>query len=598
MLNPAVIPSLFLIWLFRIGFFVSIEALAAPLLPILPTIAAGLVSAAAGSWLLCSQLLPGQPAPLSPEARFRLRLAGVILISLALRFLFAGSFELLKEEAYYWAYAQHLDIGYLDHPPMVAVLIKLATLLLGDLELAVRIGAIFCWLLAVYFAWRYGAEVGGQNQDVGLQAAAIMSVIPGFFTFGLFMTPDAPLIACWAATIFFLRRALVDLDNKSWIGVGLFLGMGLFSKYTIALLGPAIVIFMLIDRQSRHLLIRPYPYAAALLALLVFSPVILWNMQHEWASFLFQTQNRLDASPEFSTPEMVLFVLILLSPAGFAAALYFLFRRRKYIGSGEVSRRNYLFGFTLTLVPLLIFFYVSLAKEVKFNWTAPVWLAALPFMAMTLSRSSTVVSERMRSWFVRSWEVTILVLLLAYGALFHFFAVGVPGVAYRGGGPLWGWAAYAQELDKLADSLEENTAIRPLIVGMDQYKTASGLAFYRTINRNRRPGSGSSSPLDETAGRTIAGKRSAVMYEYWFSPSDYQGRPMILVSPSRSDLDGRWITRDIDHVGEIEILETTRYDAPAAPLFYRLSNVSQQDPDLSSRPTSPPAPHPSGRSDS
>jgi dolichol-phosphate mannosyltransferase len=595
--GSAVLLAVFLVWLFRIGFFVAIEASLPPLLPILPSIAAGLASATAASWLLCSRLPPGQPVPVSSDARFRLRLAGVILISLALRLLFAGSFELLKEEAYYWAYAQHLDIGYLDHPPMVAVLIKLGTLLLGDSELAVRIGALFCWVLAAYFAWCYAAEAGGRNQDLGLQAAAIMSVIPGFFTFGLFMTPDAPLIACWAGTIFFLRRALVDLDKKSWIGVGLFLGLGLFSKYTIALLGPAIVIFMIIDRPSRHLLIRPSPYAAALLAVLVFSPVIIWNMQHEWASFLFQTQNRLEATSEFSTHEMLLFILILLSPVGFAGALCFLFGRRKYIGSGEISNRTYLFGLTMTVVPLLTLLFVSLNKEVKFNWTAPIWLAALPFMAMILSPTSTILSERVRSGFVRSWKITFVVLLIAYGTLFQFFSIGIPGVAYRGGGPLWGWGAYAEKLDKLADLLEEQTTLRPLIVGMDQYKTASGLAFYRTVDHNRSSASGSDHPLGETVGRNIVGKRSAVMYDYWFSPSDYQGRPMILVSPSRSNLNDMWITRNIDHVGEIQILETTRNGAPAAPLYYRLSHDSHQGPDRFTRAPSTSAPHTSARAD-
>ena len=56
-------------------------------------------------------------------AKFRLMLVGIITGSFILRFLYAGSFELLREEAYYWNYAQHLDIGYLDHPPMVALLI-------------------------------------------------------------------------------------------------------------------------------------------------------------------------------------------------------------------------------------------------------------------------------------------------------------------------------------------------------------------------------------------------------------------------------------------------------------------------------------------
>ena len=414
--------ALVLTWLIRIGLYSFIESsVSLSFWPLLPMLASILVSAAVISYIVFIKTDSTHSVP-APD--YRLTLLAVITISLLLRLLFAGSFELLKEEAYYWAYAQHLDIGYLDHPPMVAVLIKLGTLLLGDSELAVRIGAMFCWVIAVIFAYRYTIDIS--TQESALQSALIMAVVPGFFMFGLFMTPDAPLIACWSGSLFYLRRALVDLDQASWVGAGFFLGLGLASKYSIALLGPAVLAFLIIDRQSRHLLIRPYPYGAALLALLVFAPVIVWNMQHEWASFLFQTQNRIEASSEFSSHELLLFILILLSPVGFAAALFIFLGRRKFISDGTIDNRNYRFAVILTLVPLLIFFYFSLNKEIKFNWTCPVWLAALPFMAMTMSRGPSLLSVKAQRRFVKSWRATVVVLFLAYGGLFQFFAVGIP----------------------------------------------------------------------------------------------------------------------------------------------------------------------------
>jgi len=565
--------SLVLIWLIRIGIFSFLET-STPLSswPFLPMLASVLASVAAISYIAVIKA-DSNLSIAAPD--YRLTLLAVITISLISRFLFAGSFELLKEEAYYWAYAQHFDIGYLDHPPMVAVLIKLFTLLLGDSELAVRFGAMFCWVIAVVYAYRYCADVC--DQETALQSAFIMAVVPGFFMFGLFMTPDAPLIACWSGSLFYLRRALVDLDRRSWIGAGIFLGLGLTSKYSIALLGPAVLAFLVIDRQARHLLIRPFPYGAALLALLVFSPVIVWNMQHEWASFLFQTQNRLEASSEFSSHELLLFILILLSPVGFTAALFFFISRRKFIENGTIDNRNYRFAAIMTLVPLLIFFYFSLSKEIKFNWTCPLWLAALPFMAMTLSRGKSFLSARAQYRFLTSWRVTAVVLFLGYAGLFQLFAVSIPGIPYRGGGPLWGWESYARQLDRLVVSIEEKTGRRPVVIGMDQYKTASGLAFYRTISQDQAPGSDAVSPLAETLSRNIATERSAVMFEYWSSPSQYDGWPMILVSPSRAKLNELWITRNIENFTDIYRIETNRYGEPASPLFYRLANLAIED---------------------
>ena len=78
----------------------------------------------------------------------------IVGISFLLRLLWIGNNSLLVEEAYYWNYAQHLDFSYLDHPPMVAILIKLTTSIFGTNEFGVRIASIFCWLLASFFSFK------------------------------------------------------------------------------------------------------------------------------------------------------------------------------------------------------------------------------------------------------------------------------------------------------------------------------------------------------------------------------------------------------------------------------------------------------------
>jgi len=225
----------------------------------------------------------------------------------------------------------------------------------------------------------------------------------------------------------------------------------------------------------------------------------------------------------------------------------------------------------------LIFFFFSLTKEVKFNWTSPVWLAALPFMAMTVSNTTRALSETARIRFINAWKITVLVLFLAYGALFHFFAIGLPGAPYVAGGPLWAWDTYAERLESLVDSIEQETGTRPVMVGMDQYKTASGLAFYRTRNREEKGLPAGYDLLHETVGRNIVGSRSAVMYDYWFDTSDYEGRPLIMISPSQSDLHDRWITGSIGTVGEIEQFSGTRNGEAAAPLLFRKAGGAEQD---------------------
>src|SRR4029077_1947952 len=89
-----------------------------------------------------------------PELRWRMLAIGIVGYLFALRLIFLGQAELLPEEAYYWNYSQHLDIGYLDHPPMVAWLIWLGTTLFGQNEFGVRVGAFGCWMVTSYFVYR------------------------------------------------------------------------------------------------------------------------------------------------------------------------------------------------------------------------------------------------------------------------------------------------------------------------------------------------------------------------------------------------------------------------------------------------------------
>ena len=102
--------------------------------------------------------------------------------------------------------------------------------------------------------------------------------------------PDAPLMAFYAGTLYYLERALFADRPRAWLGVGICFGLGLLSKYTMALLGPAVLLFMLFDRDARKQWRRTGPYFALLLAGVLFTPVLYWNAQHDWASFTFHLE--------------------------------------------------------------------------------------------------------------------------------------------------------------------------------------------------------------------------------------------------------------------------------------------------------------------
>jgi dolichol-phosphate mannosyltransferase len=489
------------------------------------------------------------------------------IYAILLRWAFVGGTELLHEEAYYWNYAQHLDIGYLDHPPVVAWLIHTGTLIFGDTEMGVRTGAYLCWFVSARFCYRLTLRIF--DRAAALRALLLLAVLPIFFGTGLFMTPDAPLVACWSGLLYFLYRALVDERPSAWIGAGLCLGVGLLSKYSIALLVPAALLYMLADRRGRRWLIRPEPYLAAILAGVIFSPVIVWNYQHDWASFVFQGARRINGAMHFSSHELIGSILLLLTPTGVLVA-FLAFPRLRAARSeicGDAAARRALFGWIFALVPLSVFVLFSLTKSVKLNWTGPLWLALIPFMARYMVTSES--AGRWHDFLRRAWPVTITALLLFYGIVLQYFTLGLPGIPYFMNMPAVGRRDLGRQVEQLEDEIEARFGVEPLVVGMDRYETASLLAFYRPETDPGEAVGKYRESVRSTAGNHLFGGKG-LMYRYWYPARKAKEKMMILVSPKRRFLENPAIQQRVQEAGEIQEMTAHKNGKPAARYYYSI----------------------------
>jgi dolichol-phosphate mannosyltransferase len=489
---------------------------------------------------------------------------GLIAYAFILRLVYLGSVELLPEETYYWNYSRHLDIGYLDHPPMVAWLIRLGTAAFGQSPFGVRIGALCCGLIASVFTYRLTRNLFGET--TALAALVLAQTLPFFFLSALLMTPDAPLTAAWAASLYFLERALVAGRSGAWWRVGVSMGIGMISKYSIGLLVPVTAAFMLWDRRSRRWWRRWEPYAAALLALAVFSPVIVWNAQHHWASFEFQTLRRLEDVPKFALHKLVASALVLITPTGVLAVVLALIGTKPAgagaggsvlahdngnspadngkgpIDGGEASR-GWLFLSMAVLLPLVVFVIFSLRHEVKLDWTGAPWLAALPMMALGL-RASGAKLDGIYAWLRAAWVPTLVTMLLIYGAGLHYLVLGLPGLGYSKHIELIpvGWREFSRQITETAAEFRKESGGDPLIVGMDRYAIASELAFY---------GTEPAKPVLETSSAHLFGG-IGLMYERWTPPELQEGRNLLLIAWDPNELAGKMIESHAERWGPVE----------------------------------------------
>ena len=163
------------------------------------------------------------------------RAAAALAALTVVRLVFAAILPLSPDEAYYWVWSRALASGYVDHPPMVALWIRLGTALLGETSLGVRLlGPVAVAAGTVMLA--DAAERLFPNGRAGLVAGALWNATLLMGAGSITMTPDTPLLLFWCATLWAAVRLATGGGAGWWLAVGAFAGAALASKYTAAFL--------------------------------------------------------------------------------------------------------------------------------------------------------------------------------------------------------------------------------------------------------------------------------------------------------------------------------------------------------------------------
>ncbi len=529
-------------------------------LAIFPAIAATAVVNYLGS---AFYVFPIKENPPSIDMRWRIASVGVVTFIVLLRLIYLGLAQLIPDEAYYWNYAQHMDLSFIDHPPMVAWLIWLGTSVFGDNEFGVRIGAFVCGLITM--GYLYALTLNLYDKSTGMRTMLLLAILPVTFAHGMLMTPDAPLLAAWAATLYYMERALIAGRGSAWLGVGIAFGLGILSKYTLGLLGFAALLFMILDPTARRWLLRPHPYFAAALALLLFSPVIIWNSEHEWISFLFQSRRVVGTGMDnqFSIHLLPLQIMVLLTPVGAIAALFALWSKNKN-SANQFEQRRRLFVWIFTGVPLAVFVAISIFNTPRFHWTTPLWLAVIPSIAWMIGNTNNLqgIASRLQA----AWKPTIAASIFFYAFILHYVVLGIPGVPYPQ--PLmkhYFWQETTEEVEKLAEKVRIQSGQNPTVVGMSKWSVASALLYYKQNDSNI-----------DIRSRNMFGFASGAMYDFWSPPSKLPlNKPIIMVSMKRSKLEHDLLGNDfgqmLDRPGPILFKPIMRDKKQLRGIYYRIA---------------------------
>lgn len=297
--------------------------------------------------------------------------------------------ELLDDEAYYWVYSKFLNWGYFDHPPMVALLIKMGYSIFQN-ELGVRLFFLLLNVLSLFLIERL-LERKGSFLFYAIALSLAVLQLTGFVA-----VPDTPLIFFTALFFLSYRRFLRQSSLLNTFLLGVVVAALLYSKYHAVL----IVFFVLLSNLK---LFRSYQtYLAGVIALLFFVPHLLWQYQHDWISFRYHLFESNVNPYKFSfTLEYVGGQILLAGPlAGIVLLPAAFFYRSK-----NVFDR----GLKFTLAGIYLFFLLSSFRgRVEANWTSP---AIVPLIV--LSHDFLAEKSAWRKWLLRLLPVTMILVLFA-----------------------------------------------------------------------------------------------------------------------------------------------------------------------------------------
>jgi hypothetical protein len=264
--------------------------------------------------------------------------------------------EILSDEAYYKLFSEHLDWGYFDHPPIVALMIKASSFLFPG-NLGIRFLTLVLQLFTLLLIWM--TIEGKKSGDRGVFTFFIVSGSLFMFTgYGVITTPDAPLLFFTALFLFSYRRFISSQKWPDMLLLALAMACLVYSKYqAVLVIGLAVMSNFLLLKRFRF-------WIAGILAIILILPHFWWQFSHDFPSLQYHLAYRLENFRVKHVIEYLPNQLILMNPFTLGAAFFVII---KFYPAGLFQRCLY-----LQIVGFFIFFlFISFRDHVEPNWTIP-----------------------------------------------------------------------------------------------------------------------------------------------------------------------------------------------------------------------------------
>ena len=238
----------------------------------------------------------------------------VALVKLGLHLAVAGNYGWHIDELYFVASSRHLDWGFVDYPPLTPLLARLDQVLFPGSLVALRALPALAGAAIVVLTALIAREIGASPRAQVF--AAVMALLSPLLLGAnlLFHTVTFDEL-CWAVAILLFVRILRDGERRLWLALGVVIGIGLQTKFTMAAL-PVVMLLALLLTRRRNLLTSPWPWAGAAIAVAIFAPNLVWQATHDWISVQYTLSHRghTDGPVAYWLQQLFLFGLLFIFP--------------------------------------------------------------------------------------------------------------------------------------------------------------------------------------------------------------------------------------------------------------------------------------------
>lgn len=281
-----------------------------------------------------------------------------------------------KDEAYYWVYSQNLAWGYFDHPPLVAVIIKIGTLIFSS-EIGVRLMTVILTTFSLSLIWKIIPEKNKTGKNSVILFFLLIFSIPVFNIYGFFTTPDVPLLFFAVLYLYIFEKFVKNSNLLNTLLLGLCAALLIYSKYHGGIL-------IIISILSQIKILKKYNiYLAGIVSVLLIVPHILWQINNDFATFDYHLNQRTDGSIKISNIiNYLVGMFTILNPA--LLILIAILSVKKKIDVSNKSLNFTLWGF------LIFFFIYSFRGKIEAQWIA---ISAIPLVI--LLHDSILKSEKL-----------------------------------------------------------------------------------------------------------------------------------------------------------------------------------------------------------